>query len=198
MNRLGHSILSTVLCLFAIAVAASSARAQELDTEETIPNRYVKDYVFLSAIPLEVQYGETKDLLKTKAVGFGVKYAHRLESEWVVGLGFKRKPMIAKDNDRPISLLNFSTQTQKIFRLYHPLYLLLGTEISFVMPAQKSSPPFVKDPDFATEVAAGLNASLWWLTSRKGAVELHLSRWKGTKTNKLQGLEVSAGYGIGF
>lgn len=174
------------------------ALAQDLDAEETVPKRYVKDYVFLSAIPFEFQYGETRDLLKTETIGFGVKYAHRLASEWIVGLGFKRKPMIAKDDDRPISLLSFSSATQKIFRLYHPLYLLVGTEVSFLMPAQKSSPPFVKDPQYATEVAAGLNTSLWWLTSRKGAVELHFSRWKGTKTNKLQGLEISLGYGIGF
>lgn len=174
------------------------ALSQELDTEETVPKRYVKDYVYLSTVPFEIQYGQTRGLLKTETTGFGVKYSHRLASEWVVGLGFKRKPMIAKDDDRPISLLNFSTATQKIIRLYHPLYLLVGTEISFLLPAQKSSPPFVKDPDFATEVAAGLNASLWWLTSRKGAVELHLARWKGTKTNKLQGLEFSCGYGIGF
>lgn len=174
------------------------ALSQELDTEETIPKRYAKDYVFLSAVPLEVQYGETRDLLRTETTGFGLKYAHRLESEWVVGLGFKRKPMIVKEDDRQLSLLNFSTQTQKIFRLYHPLYVLVGTEISFVMPAQKSSPPFVKDPEFATEVAAGLNTSFWWVTSRKGAIELQFSRWKGTKTNKLQGLEVSLGYGVGF
>lgn len=174
------------------------AFSQEIDAEETVPNRYVKDYVFLSAVPLDLQYGKTRGLLKSEGVGFGFKYAHRLVSDWVVGLGFKRKPMIAKDDDRPLSLINFSTETQKIFRLYHPFYLLLGTEISFVTPAQKSSPPFAKDPAFQTEIAAGLNASLWWLTSRKGAVELHVSRWKGTKTNKLQGFEVTFGYGIGF
>jgi hypothetical protein len=198
MNRFGHFIFSTVFGLFAIALEAGFARAQELDTDETIPNRYAKDYVFLSALPLEVQYGQTRETLDMKAVGFGVKYAHRLQSDWVVGLGIKRKPMIVKVDDRPISLLSFSSQTQKIVRLYHPLYLLVGTEVSFVIPAQKSSPPFAKDPAFATEVAAGLNASLWWLSSRKGAIELHLSRWKGTKTNKLQGLEVSLGYGVGF
>lgn len=176
------------------------ALSQEVDlkTDETVPSRYVKDYVFLSAVPLELQYGETRQTLKSDGIGFGIKYQHRLLSDWVVGLGFKRKPVMAKSDGRAISLINFSTLTQKIFRLYHPIYFLAGTEISFVTPALKSSPPFPKDPEFQTEVAAGLNASLWWLTSRKGAVEIHMSRWKGTKTNKLQGFELSAGYGIGF
>ncbi len=172
--------------------------AQESEAQETVPKQYAKDHVFLSVLPLNEPYGQTKGLLKMEGQGFGVKYAHRLASEWIVGLGFKRKPVIARDDDRPLALIQFTTETRRIFRLYHPLYFLAGTEISFLTPAQKSTPPFTKDPKFATEIAGSLNASLWWLSSRKGAVELQISRWKGTKSNRLQGLEVSLGYGIGF
>ena len=177
-------------------VAPAIAAAQEQDDQETIPKAYSKDYAFVT-VPYEQPYGKTRSLYKSESLGIGVKYAHRLDSEWIVGLKFERKPVIRTDG-KTLNLIVFSNQTQAVFRLYHPLYILVGTEVSYILPAQKSSPPFTKDPDFASEIGAGLNSSLWWLTSRKGVVELHLSRWKGTKTNNLQGLEVSLGYGVGF
>ncbi|RYZ58404.1 MAG: hypothetical protein EOP07_07165 [Proteobacteria bacterium] len=197
MNRLGHPIISKIICALGLFVAASQPLSAEIaEHEETIPKAYSKDYVFLT-MPYEQPYGKSRSLYSNDTVGAGIRYAHRLDSEWIVGLKFERKPVIRKD-DKPMNLLVFSNQTQAVFRLYHPLYILVGTEISYVLPATKSSPPFTKDPDFDTEIAVGLNTSLWWLTSRKGIVELNLSRWKGTKTNNLQGLETSLGYGIGF
>lgn len=171
--------------------------AQEFESQETIPKAYPKDHVFLT-VPYERPVGQSRNLYRNETVGAGVRYAHRLDSQWIVGLKFERKPILVQSDDRPLSLLVFSNQTQAIFRLYHPLYLLAGTELSMIMPSKKSVPPFVKDVDFQTEIAIGLNASLWWLVSQKGILELHVSRWKGTKTNQLQGLETSLGYGMGF
>ncbi len=195
MNRLVHPIISTILFLLVLG-KPFPGWAQSLDAQETIPKAYAKDYVFLT-MHYEYPQGKSLSLYENNSVNVGVKYAHKLESEWIVGLKFERKPLIRKD-DSPMSLLVFSNQTQGVIRLYHPLYLLVGSELAYVMPVRKSSPPFAKDPDFATEIAVGLNTSLWWLLSRKGIVELHASRWKGTKTNKLQGIEVSLGYGFGF
>ena len=195
MNRLGHPIISTIIFVF-LALNSGRLAAQELDAQETIPKAYAKDYVFLT-MPYEQPYGKSRSFYRAETVGLGLRYAHRLDSEWIVGLKFERKPLIRKD-DRPLNLLVLSNQTQAVFRLYHPFYVLAGTEISYILPAQKSSPPFVKDPDLNAEIGVGLNASLWWLLARKGIVELHFSRWKGTKTNDLQGLETSFGYGIGF
>lgn len=196
MNRLGHPIISKII--FACLLLNSGlASAEEIDAQETIPKGYAKDYVFLT-MPYEHPYGKSRSIYRNETVGVGLRYAHRLDSQWIVGLKFERKPLIRQDDDKALNLLVFSNQTQAIFRLYHPLYLLAGTELAYVLPAQKSSPPFVKDPDLSTEIAVGLNASLWWLTSRKGILELHFSRWKGTKTNDMQGLETSLGYGIGF
>ncbi len=177
-------------------LSSALAMAQEQDALETIPKAYSKDYAFLT-MPFEHPYGKSRSFYNSEAPGIGMKYAHRLDSEWIVGLKFERKPVIRKDG-KALNLILLSNQTQAAFRLYHPFYVLVGTELSYILPAQKSLPPFVKDPDFSTEIAAGLNASLWWLTSRKGVVELSLSRWKGTKTNNLQGLEISLGYGVGF
>ena len=196
MNRFGHPIISKILVLFLLA-PSWTAFAQDIESQETIPKAYPKDYVFLT-VPYERPLGETRSRYRSESVGLGIRYAHRLDSEWIVGLKFERKPVIGQSDGRSLGLLVFSNQTQGVFRLYHPLYLLLGTELSMVMPSQKATPPFAKDPEFETEVALGLNASLWWLVSHKGIVELHLSRWKGTKTNKLQGLEASIGYGMGF
>lgn len=148
-------------------------------------------------MPYEQPYGKSRSFYRAETVGFGLRYAHRLDSEWIVGLKLERKPLLRQD-DSPLNLLVFSNQTQAIFRLYQPFYLLVGTELSYILPTQKSLPPFVKAPDLSAEIGVGLNASLWWLLSRKGIVEFHLSRWKGTKTNNLQGLETSFGYGIGF
>ncbi len=164
---------------------------------ETIPKTYAKDYMFLQ-VPYDTPVAKSRMLYRREQPGFGLKYAHRLDSEWIVGLGMERKPVILKRNDHPMSLLSLSSQTQAVFRIYHPFYFLVGTEIAYLLPTIKSTPPFQKDPVFSSEVSVGLNASLWWLTSRKSAVTFQVERWKGTKTTMLQGYTMTLGYGIGF
>lgn len=171
--------------------------AQTEEAQETIPKGYAKDYIFFQT-GYETPVSESADLFEAQNPIYGLKYSHRLDSQWVVGLRFQRKPYVKKANDQTFSLLSFTNQTQAIFRLYHPLYFLVGTEISYLYPAQKSSPPPIKDPDLSTEVGVGVNSSLWLLFGPRKVLEFNLVRWRGTKTNRLHGIETTLGLGLGF
>lgn len=171
--------------------------AQTEEVPETIPKAYAKDYIFFQS-GYEQPVSTSDDLFESRNPIYGLKYAHRLDSQWIVGLRIQRKPLLKKKDDQPLSLLSFSNQTQALFRLYHPLYFLIGTEISYLFPARKSSPPPIKDIELSTEVGAGLNSSLWWFFSPRSVAEFNLVRWRGTKTNRLHGIEATFGLGMGF
>lgn len=163
---------------------------------ETIPIEYPDDFIFLLANH-DVPIGSSTANLKTGKAGYGFDYHHLLGEDWMVGVGYRVKSMTRKDG-RALSFINFTNHTQRVFRLYHPLYLLMGTEWSYLLPTSQVSLPPIKDPEYATEIAVGLNSSLWFFLSPRFVLELRTMRWRGTKTNRLHGWQSDIGLGWAF
>ncbi|MFW7382084.1 MAG: hypothetical protein ACOH5I_24980 [Oligoflexus sp.] len=123
----------------------------------------------------------------------GLTYSRVLNSEWVVGVSGHFKSMRRKDIDREFALLSFSNQAQYIVRLHHPLYLLFGGKWLYMVASQRARFPLVKDPDFETEIGAGLTASFAYILAEDWLLSFRLDRWRGTDTNRLHGFEVGLG-----
>ncbi len=190
-------MLSLLLVSVAALLGATSARAQTEYDELTIPESYPKDYIFALYSHNEA-IGPSQSELKTHLNSFGFAYQHRLGHPWLVSVGYRPQSFINRKAQRPVSLMTFFNSTQRMIRLYHPFYLLAGTEILYLIPAQKLNPPITKDADFATEIGVGLQTSLWYLISQNSVLSLDLQRWRGTKTDRLHGISVNLGLGWGF
>lgn len=192
--------IRTLGLFFALAASSQglAAIAQDKDRfqSETIPLEYREDYIFLLANQ-DVPIGRSTADLQTGQAGYGFDYHHHLGEDWMVGVGYRIKSMKRKEGGN-LSFMSFTNHTQRVFRLYHPLYLLMGTEWSYLMPTAQVSLPPVKDPDYATEIAIGLNGSLWLYLSPRVILELRTMRWRGTKTNRLHGWQSDLGIGWAF
>jgi len=163
----------------------------------TIPESYPKDYIF-ALYSHNAPVGPSQSELRTHENSFGISYHHRLSHPWVVGVGYRAQSFINREQDTPLSLLTFFNSTQRLFRLYHPLYALAGTEILYLIPVQKLNPPITKDPDFSTEIGVGICGALWYMMSQNSILSFQGERWRGTKTDRLHGVSWTLGLGWGF
>ena len=186
------------LCLICwLSMGGSEAVAEPLHADFTIPESYPKDYIF-SLISMNQAIGLSHQELEGHLNSPGLSYQHRLTHPWVVSVGYRPQSFINRRLQRPLSLLTFSNATQRIMRLYHPFYLLVGTEVLYLIPVQKINPPIEKDPNFTTEIGLGARLSLWYLWSQNNLVFFDFERWRGTKTDRLHGMTLSLGLGWGF
>ncbi len=187
-----------IILIFLTCGLAFAARAEDKDRyqSETIPAEYADDFIFLLANQ-DAPIGTSTAELKTGQAGYGFDYHYHLGEDWMVGVGYRIKSMMRKDG-RALSFMSFTNHTQRVFRLYHPLYLLMGTEWSYLMPTSQLSFPPIKDPEYATEIAVGLNGALWFYLTPRFILELRTMRWRGTKTNRLHGWQSDIGLGWAF
>ncbi len=198
MDRLSQQ--KHFLWLLAISVIMLSPRASAQDSlydrKETLPTDYPDDYIF-AQMTRDKPAQPNKDELRAGRLSYGVSYSRHFGDYWIAGMGYRVKSFIRKD-DQALSLLTFSNHTRRIFRLYHPLYALIGTEWAYVIPTSRISLPLVKDPDYSTDISVGLSTSLWLFITPHFPLEFHVLRWRGTKTNRLHGWESTLSLGYSY
>jgi hypothetical protein len=118
---------------------------------------------------------------------FGYRYV--LNDSWLMGVSTQFKVLKARETGEPVSLFCIEEQSQKIFRLYHPFYLLMGGKFMYLLPANKPRFPVQKNSDFAIEIGAGATISLLYMINKSTFIGAYLDQWRGTKTTRLQALE---------
>jgi hypothetical protein len=192
-----HSIWSFLIISSLGLFAARLSAADSTYDDTTIPESYPKDYIFALYSHNE-PVGPSQSELRTHQNSPGFAYMHRLGHPWVVNVGYRSQAFINQAQNRPVSLITVFNSTQRMFRLYHPLYALVGTEILYLIPVQKANPPITKDADFSTEIGIGAAGSLWYLMSQNSVLALDVQRWRGTKTDRLHGVSLTLGLGWGF
>ncbi len=165
-------------------------------TQEIIPEPYPKNYFLLQA-NTSLPQGKSLERFSRGDKGFGLNYSYYLAKRLIVGVNFKDRVFIKK-NGTPLTLMTFGNHTQGVFRLYHPFYLLAGTEWNYMIPTLSMQLPVIKDPEYTTEIGIGASAAIWYFASPKWLGELKVLRWKGTKTSRLEGWDLSLGLGWSF
>jgi hypothetical protein len=193
LHPLWSFLIISILGLYAARVSATNSTFDDT----TIPESYPKDYIF-ALYSHNVPVGPSQTELRTHQNSPGFAYQHRLGHPWVVSVGYRPQAFINKQQNRPTSLLTVFNATQRLFRLYHPIYALAGTEVLYLIPVQKLNPPITKDADFSTEIGIGAIGSLWYLMSQNSILALDIQRWRGTKTDRLHGVSMTIGLGWGF
>jgi len=132
-----------------------------------------------------------------KRGGIGSKLSYRffLHDEWAVGLsgGFKT---LTKDSDLKETFLTLSQETQRLFRIYHPFWLGLGTQIMYIAGVENSGFPIERDPTQPPQVGVGAGISLFYIMNSSLLTHGDVSRWRGTASNRLHVLEVGIGISI--
>lgn len=180
-------IASLVLILFISPKNCLAAKIQD-----QLPSPFQKSYLLLEAtenFPVSQGLKYFSPYRRTLTVS----YQHVLGAEWIVGVSANFKSFRRTDLDREFALLSFSNQTQYVIRLHHPAYLLIGTKLMYLQTAQYARLPLVREPDFETEIGAGLTASFAYILARDWVASFRVDRWRGINTNRLHGFEVAFG-----
>jgi hypothetical protein len=118
-----------------------------------------------------------------------IGYRYAFSDSWLMGISAQFKVLKTKNSGEVISLFTIEEQSLKIFRLYHPFYLLVGGKFMYLLPAKKPRLPIQKNGDLEIEVGAGATISLVYLINRASFFGAYIDQWRGTKTTKLQAIE---------
>ncbi len=178
--------------LFGLTLVGQQGHAQDHPREFT----YFKDnYLTIEAVK-NVPVSHTQNRFESRYTTIAAGYRHALMQDWMMGLSANLKSLKEADTSADLSFLALSHEATRIFRIYHPDYLLLGPKIMYLFPMNKTRLPLVKHPDIATEVGVGLTASLVHQINPDTYLQLRLDRWRGTKTNKFHGIETAIGFGF--
>lgn len=131
--------------------------------------------------------------LRSGSPSLGLSYLHVLSQDWLVGVSVSFKDLSQREDDSSIAFLELSNQAQYIFRLHHPIYLLLGTKWLYLSATKSVAFPLSKEEEFRSEVGVALTSSIVWRFSKEWLWNMRLDRWRGVGSNRLHGLELALG-----
>lgn len=138
----------------------------------------------------------TQDRYESRYTTLIFGYRHCLMQEWMMGLSANLKSLKETTSNNDLTFLTLSHEAVKIFRVYHPDYILVGPKFMYLFPMDKPHLPLVKHPDIATEVGFAMSVSYVHQIDSNAFFQARVDRWRGTKTNKFHGIEVALGLGL--
>jgi hypothetical protein len=125
---------------------------------------------------------------------FGYRYT--LDDKWILGVSGLFKVLEHKENRTTASLLTIQEESQRLVRIYHPVYLSGGLKILYIVPGHQPRLPLQKDSNFTTEIGAAAVAGLVVPFGDGYLSGCYGERWRGSRSKRLQGVEVGCYLGV--
>ena len=140
--------------------------------------------------------GMSQSILRPAYPHPGLSYLHTVSKDWLMGFGGQYKIFTRLDNGDELALLVLSHESYYGLRLQHPLYLLIGDKISYMLPTASASYPVQRVQDFNPEIGFAFSMVLTYLVGNDRILSLRTEAWRGTKSKNFQGQEIGVGYGF--
>jgi hypothetical protein len=211
-------VVFRILTCLSLLVAAAPARAAAIDPAtapaeppqwegveqpDDEPNPFAKTYL---------RYELTRNYpvsFSERALAPGdpqpaVAYMHDLDRHWLMGLGGGYRLMAQRDlptgpaPNRWLALFTIFHETDYVIRLAHPIYLLVGPQLLYILPADSGRLPLQRDKVYTMEIGGGLSAQLARVFEGGSMLTLKVDRWRGTSSQRLFGIEVAIGFGYAW
>lgn len=199
LRHLWKSILSFLLGLIAVGFVRArydsvQAATQDVSFRPFIPHGLSGDYVVFETSK-SAAVVHTKDKLQGRHATYYFGYRKQIALNWIMGLGLGYRSF-TKFTDQDQSELAFLTvlhESYYIVRMHHPMYLLLGPNLLYLLPHRRSYFPPDRDATFETEFGTGFSAAFVWVIDPSYLFTLRLERWRGTRTDQFHALTTSVG-----
>jgi hypothetical protein len=196
-------MLGLMLALVLVGTASTpELRAEDDDASRPVadPSPFRRAYLALEAVRNDpISFSEQHFSPGTIEPDFSYLHSlHNGDETWLMGLGAQFK-VFARDSDEapPSRYLAIWTLFHEILyaaRLGYPTYLLVGPKIMYMLPADTGRLPLARDTGYDLEIGGALTVELARvLGDGKRLATLRIDRWRGTKTQKLMGVEIAAG-----
>jgi hypothetical protein len=193
-------IVSTLLGLVMVpsSQAQESSAAASMDAFDQAINPFRKTYLTVE-ITRNFPAGYTERTMVPGTAEPAFTYIHDLDRHWLMGLGVQFKVLAQRDQDdlprasQWLALLTLSHEVLYALRLSHPIYFLAGPKLLYMVPAKSGKLPLQRDTNYEMEIGAALTTQFAYLIDDRHMLSLRLDRWRGTKTQRLNGTEVALG-----
>jgi len=183
------SIVSVLYPAFAFAID------ETLTTVDRDLNPFASSYIHMEySQNFPVAYSEVFFEPGPRSPLIGYRFVR--DSEWFMGVGVQFR-MYKSRQDREnttFPIFTFSQEAIRLFRVHHPVYMGAGYKLLYLGPAEKATFPIARDDEFESEIGVSINGNLIVVLKNKSFFSLFVDRWRGTKTQRLQGINT----GIGF
>jgi hypothetical protein len=126
-----------------------------------------------------------------------IQYHFFMRDTWAMSLtaGFKS---FQRFDDIEDAYFVGTIDSQKIFRLYHPLWLGAGFKSMYIVGVERAQLPYTKSQDRSVDIGAGFIGTLFYVANSSLIVHSSVSRWRGTADNQLHAIEFNLGASFKF
>lgn len=136
------------------------------------------------------------DGLRTDFLGVTIGTRHFLASRWALALTGGYRRMERRDNSRKLPILAINQESLRLLGLGDGASLALGFSAHYLYPTLRVGFPIRQDPDFSPEIGFGLVLGLIFELDEATLLQFRATRWRGTGSRRLMGVEFAAGIGI--
>lgn len=119
------------------------------------------------------------------------EYVSFLPNNWVLTFGGGYQILRGLISNEPLAILRIYQKSQKVIRIYHPVYLSTGFEISYLMfeKGANNLPELRINRD--SEIGLGITNSLLWRFSEASSLSIVTNLWGGTATGELKAAQLA-------
>jgi hypothetical protein len=187
-----------------VGLTAASFNSYAIAAEHSSINPFRKNYATV-AVAINTPQGKSITLYRQGRPQLLLGYLHNLDQDWMLGLGTHFKEFTRKTTDITIpdrgptlGLWTFYHEVLRVVRIFHPIYLLAGPKLLYLMPTKLVKVPPDRDKNEQVEIGGGLAVSLGALLSDNLWLALRFERWRGFNTTRLQGYEGAISLSVGL
>jgi len=122
-------------------------------------------------------------------------YRYSLNRDWSMAVSgqfkiWNYRPTEERER-RQLAIWALIHEASRVVRLSHPYYMFVGAKTMYLAPSRGAVLPMQRDPDLPVEIGGGLTIGLIHIRQGGSTVGVRSDFWRGTRTSKLQGLEVA-------
>jgi hypothetical protein len=190
----------SVIIIFSGKTLSTKLLADELAKTPKIAatSTFKRDTLVITAVKNFPTSFAIEDFRQADILSYKIGYQHALANDWLMKVsGYYRLFRKRKDNSR-LAMLTLKHEASHIWRLEHPFYFGWGWGWSYTWPAVDQRIPIKRDNFYFPEFGVFTKVSLIYQASQSFLVALHIDRWRGVNTRRLQGVEIGLGLGYGL
>lgn len=125
-------------------------------------------------------------------------YRYFISNDWLAGIGAQFRFLEETQSGGSLVLATISQESSYIIRVYYPLFATIGGRLLWLNPVRKGMFPLQRHPDYTLELGVAGGGGLLYHMGDEYFFELRLERWRGTRTMKLHGSEISLNIAFSF
>jgi len=171
------------------SINKETATSLQVINSETTPIAFKSSY---AGLILNRNYGFDANSARftSPKTSWGAEYRFFYKDEWTLALTGEFQGRSNSEN-RSSSTFSLAQETQKIARIYHPLYVSAGGRISYHVPVRKISIPYERDQNREVYTGGAISASAILILNERLILVLNAHRWTSLSTQKENGLSTA-------